>query len=206
MSAPVPSCRQFRARHNHPQTRPDWQRHGSLELEGASVIAVAQNVGLACRFDYDVTLTEVDVMELNKTEAVEVLNRIVELELSGAVRYTQYSLMVFGHARIPIMHWMRQQAAEALTHATQAGEEVTAMGARISLDIGELAGTHHESVDDIMQELLLHERKGIELYRRLLKLSLDCSISLEEFARQKIRNEEMHVSEIEKMLRRRGDA
>jgi hypothetical protein len=38
---------------------------------------------------------------------------------------------------------------------------VTAMGARISLDIGELAGTHHESVDDIMLELLLHERKGM---------------------------------------------
>jgi bacterioferritin len=99
-------------------------------------------------------------MELNEHEAVEVLNRIVELELSGAVRYTQYSLMVFGHARIPIMSWMREQAAEALLHATQAGEEVTAMGARVSLDIGELAGTHHESVDDIMQELLLHERKA----------------------------------------------
>src|ERR1700687_3573493 len=71
-------------------------------------------------------------MGLNKHEAVEVLNRIVELELSGAVRYTQYSLMVFGHARIPIMSWMREQAAEALLHATQAGEEVTAMGARVS--------------------------------------------------------------------------
>ena len=145
-------------------------------------------------------------MELSKQEAVDVLNRIVELELSGAVRYTQYSLMVFGHARIPIMSWMREQAAEALLHATQAGEEVTAMGARISLEIGELAGTHHESVDEIMLELLLHERKGIELYRQLLKLSLDRSVSLEEFAREKIRKEEMHVAEIEKMLRRRGDA
>jgi bacterioferritin len=145
-------------------------------------------------------------MELNKQEALEVLNRIVELELSGAVRYTQYSLMVFGHARIPIMSWMREQAAEALLHATQAGEEVTAMGARISLDIGELAGTHHESVDEIMLELLLHERKGIELYRQLLKLSHNCNVSLEEFAREKIRKEEMHVAEIEKMLRRRGDA
>jgi hypothetical protein len=27
-------------------------------------------------------------------------NRLVELELAGAVRYTQYSLMIFGHARI----------------------------------------------------------------------------------------------------------
>jgi hypothetical protein len=54
-------------------------------------------------------------------------------------------------------------------------------------------GLTHQSVDDIMLELLLHERKGIELYRRLLKLSEDCSISLEEFAREKIRNKEMHI-------------
>jgi bacterioferritin len=86
-------------------------------------------------------------MELNKDEAIELLNRIVELELAGAVRYTQYSLMLFGHARIPIMSWMRQQAAESLLHATQAGEEVTTLGARLSLGIGELAGTHHDSID-----------------------------------------------------------
>jgi bacterioferritin len=145
-------------------------------------------------------------MELNKSEAIDLLNQIIELELAGAVRYTQYSLMVFGHARIPIMGWMREQAAEALVHATQAGEEVTALGARVSLRIGDLAGTHHDSVDDIMQALLMHERAGIELYRQLLKLSEGGSVSLEEFARQKIRNEEMHVAEIEKMLRRRGDA
>ena len=91
--------------------------------------------------------------------------------MAGAVRYTQYSLMVFGHARIPIMGWMRERAAEALVHATQAGEEVSALGARVSLGIGDLAGTHHDSVDDIMQALLMHERAGIELYRLLLKLS-----------------------------------
>jgi bacterioferritin len=145
-------------------------------------------------------------MEDHRDEAITVLNQVVELELAGAVRYTQYSLMIFGHARIPIMHWMRQQAAEALLHATEAGEEVTAMGGRVSLDIGELAGTHHASVDEILQELVIHERRGIELYRKLLKLSEGWNISLEEFARGKIRGEEMHLAEIDKMLRRRGDA
>ena len=145
-------------------------------------------------------------MELSRDEVIDLLNRIVELELAGAVRYTQYSLMIFGHARIPIMDWMREQAAESLLHASQAGEEVTTLNGRVSLGIAALAGTHHESVDDIMQELLVHERKGIDLYRQLLNLSKDRSVSLEEFARQKIRNEEMHVAEIEKMLRRRGDA
>jgi bacterioferritin len=145
-------------------------------------------------------------MQDNRQAAIAVLNRLVELELAGAVRYTQYSLMIFGHARIPIMHWMRQQASEALVHATEAGEEVTAMGGRVSLDIAELAGTHHPSVDEILQELVIHERGGIDLYGQLLKLSEGWSVSLEEFARAKIRSEEMHLAEIEKMLRRRGDA
>jgi bacterioferritin len=145
-------------------------------------------------------------MEKNREDAIAVLNGLVELELAGAVRYTQYSLMIFGHARIPIMEWMRKQASESLVHATEAGEEVTAMGGRVSLAIAESAGTHHSSVDEILQELVLHERRGVELYRRLLKLSDGWSVSLEEFARGKIRGEEMHLAEIEKMLRRRGDA
>ena len=51
---------------------------------------------------------------LQAEEFSVVLNRLVEFELGGEVRYTQYSLMIFGHARIPIMHWMRKQASEAL--------------------------------------------------------------------------------------------
>ncbi len=72
---------------------------------------------------------------------------------------------------------MREQAAEGLQHATEAGEEITSLGGRVSLGIGELAGTHHESIDDILRELIVHERKGIELYQQLLRLSEGCSVS-----------------------------
>src|SRR5262252_7262952 len=89
------------------------------------------------------------------SKIVDVLNEIVELELAGAVRFTQYSLMVFGHARIPIMSWMRNQAQTSLEHAIQAGEEVTALGGNVSLAIGELVGTHHPTVDDILEEMLV---------------------------------------------------
>jgi bacterioferritin len=101
---------------------------------------------------------------------------------------------------------MREQASESIRHATEAGEEVTALGGQVSLGIAELAGTFHSSVDDILQELRIHERRGIDLYRKLLKLTEGWSISLEEFSRTKIRGEEMHLAEIDKMLRRRGDA
>jgi bacterioferritin len=145
-------------------------------------------------------------MDIDRDETLQTLNEIVELELAGVVRFTQYSLMVFGHARIPIMHWMREQAQQSLAHAIQAGEEVTALGGNVSLAIGELVGVHHPSVDDMLKEMLVQERRGIDLYRRLLALSEGRSVSLEELARQMIRNEELDVAEIEKMLRTRGDA
>ena len=142
---------------------------------------------------------------IDSKKVVKALNDVLELELAGAVRYTQYSLMVFGHARIPITGWMSAQANEALMHATAAGEEVTALGGKPSLAIGELVGTHHESIDEIMRELVVHERKGIEYYTRLLRLVEGRHVSLEEYAREMIRAEEMHVAEIEKMLRKRAD-
>src|SRR5262245_17367890 len=122
-------------------------------------------------------------MELDREDVMKTLNEIVELELAGAVRYTQYSLMVFGHARIPIMDWMHKQALEALDHASIAGEEVSALGGRVSLGIGELVGTHHDTVDEMMQEMMVHERRGIDLYVRLLDQVADRSVSLEELAR-----------------------
>jgi bacterioferritin len=145
-------------------------------------------------------------VDLDRDDVISTLNEIVELELAGAVRFTQYSLMVFGHARIPIIDWMREQAAESLMHATLAGEEVTTLGGQVSLSIGELVGTHHDAVDQMMEEMVHHERRGIALYERLLALVEGRHVSLEEFARQQLRNEAVHVSEIEKMLRRRGDA
>jgi bacterioferritin len=145
-------------------------------------------------------------MALDVDKTVTVLNDIVETELAGAVRYTQYALMVFGHGRIPIQSWMQEQANESLLHATAAGEEITTLGQRLSLGIGELVGTHHATVDEIMQELLGYERRSAELYRTLLAVVEGESVSLEEYARSMIRAEELHISEIQKMLRKRGDA
>lgn len=143
---------------------------------------------------------------MDRDRTIDVLNEIVEIELAGAVRYTQYSLMVFGHGRIPITGWMRQQASEGLLHAAAAGEEVTTLGGRPSLGIGELVGTYHASVDEIMQELLDYEGRSVALYRKLLGVVEGADVSLEEYSRQMIRAEELHISEVQKMLRKRGDA
>ena len=61
-------------------------------------------------------------------EIINTLNQILELELAGVVKYTHYSLMVFGHNRIPIVSWMKDNANEGLVHAQKAGDLVTLLG------------------------------------------------------------------------------
>jgi bacterioferritin len=135
---------------------------------------------------------------------VATLNRILETELAGVVRYTHYSLMIFGYNRIPIVSWMRMQAAESLTHAQEAGERITQLGEHPSLSIGHLLETHRHDLGDILRESLEHEKAGLGHYKDLLDLVEGRSVFLEEYARQMVFQEETHVGEVEKMLRRTG--
>ncbi len=142
----------------------------------------------------------------SKTEkqVVATLNRILELELAGVVRYMHYSFMIFGHNRIPITSWLRGQAAESQAHAVLAGEHITALGGHPSLKIGELLETHRHDVEEILKEAHTHEREGLDEYRKLLALVTGKSVMLEEYARAQIASEEQHLAEIRKMMRKPG--
>jgi bacterioferritin len=143
--------------------------------------------------------------ELDKQHAIRLLNGILEAELAGVVRYTHYSFLVFGLNRIPIVSWLREQAAESLTHAQQAGEMITLLGEYPSLTIGALLDSHQTDIGAIMRESLESEAKALALYRELLKCAQDRSVILEEYARNMVYAEELHASEVDKMLRRPGE-
>lgn len=140
-----------------------------------------------------------------KQQAVEILNNIMELELAGVVRYTHYSLMVYGYNRIPIVSWLKSNANESLVHAHKAGELVTLLGGHPSLKIGTLLETEKHDMGDILRESLEHEKTAIAKYYELLKAAEGKSILLEEFAREMIVGEELHLDEVNKMLRKAGD-
>ena len=142
---------------------------------------------------------------IDKEQVVGVLNRLLEAELAGVVRYTHYSFLVFGFARIPIVAWLREQADESLKHAQQVGEWITTLGAYPSLGIGALLDSHKHDMSAILQESLTTEGEALTLYRQLLQLVEGRSIALEEFARQMIHAEELHAAEVDKMLRKPGD-
>src|SRR5712671_7050771 len=99
--------------------------------------------------------------EIDKKAVVALLNEILETELAGVVRYTHYSLMVFGHNRIPIVSWLRGEATTCLGHANEAGELVTHFGDHPSLRIGALLETHKHGINDILIESLDAEKAGL---------------------------------------------
>ena len=144
-------------------------------------------------------------MAINNEQVIDQLNRILECELAGVVRYTHYSMMIFGYSRIPIVAWFRGEATESLAHAQQAGEMVTRLGGHPSLAIGDLLETHAHDIGQILRETLLAEHNALALYVALLKLVEGRSVALEEYARDLIAQEEAHIDEIDKMLRKPGE-
>jgi bacterioferritin len=143
--------------------------------------------------------------QLDKASVVTNLNKILELELAGVVRYTHYALMIFGYNRIPITSWMQAQADESLAHAREAGEMITHLGEHPSLAIGPLLESHKHDIGDILHESLEHEREALVAYRELFAMVVDRSVLLEEYARRMISLEEMHQGEVDKMLRKPGE-
>ncbi len=143
--------------------------------------------------------------ESRNKAAIDALNRIMEFELAGVVKYTHYSLMIYGYNRLPIVSWMKGNADESLAHAHKAGGLVTLLGGHPSLKIGPLLETEKHDIGDILRESLEHEKSALSAYYDLLKIVEGQSVLLEEYAREMIVNEELHLDEVNKMLRRPGD-
>tara|TARA_B100001123_G_C15213019_1_gene988066 strand:- start:946 stop:1368 length:423 start_codon:yes stop_codon:yes gene_type:complete len=138
---------------------------------------------------------------MDKNKIIDKLSDIFDLELSGVIRYTHYSLMIFGANRLPLVDFFKAQATESLTHANLAGEHITGLGGHPPLNINNIKETFKHDISEILKETLEHEKKAIKTYYELLSLIDDRAVYLEEYARSMIGQEELHVMEVEKMLK-----
>ena len=86
-------------------------------------------------------------------------------------------------------------------HARQAGEILTGLGGHPTQGISAIEETHDHSIEAILSESVAHERRALDLYRQLLGLAESNSVYLEEYARSQIGAEELHVIEMNKLLR-----
>ena len=143
--------------------------------------------------------------ELDREKTSQLLNKILEFELAGVVRYTHYSLMIIGPNRIPIVDFMKAQAQESLMHAQQVGEVLTGLEGHPSMKVANIEETHEHSIEAVLTESLNHEEQALNLYKDLLDVVENASVYLEEFVRSMIGTEELHCIELKKMLRDYGN-
>jgi bacterioferritin len=139
--------------------------------------------------------------EINSQEVCDILNEIMEYELAGVVRYTHSSMMVSGPYRLPIVTFLKEQAAESLMHAQLAGEKIAGLDGHPSQKIAKIEETNRHTIKDILEESLEHELHALNLYKKLLGSVENKSIYLEEYARAQIGEEEEHSLELKIMLK-----
>ena len=140
-------------------------------------------------------------IEINSKEVCDILNSIMEYELAGVVRYTHSSMMVSGPYRLPIVSFLKEQAAESLMHAQLAGEKIAGLDGHPSQKIAKIEETNRHTINDILEESLQHELHALSLYKKLLTCVENKSVYLEEYARAQIGEEEQHSLELKIMLK-----
>ncbi len=84
--------------------------------------------------------------EQKKQNAIDIFNKIMEIELAGVVRYTHYSLIVFGYTRISIVSQMEENTQKRLVHTHKVGKLVTLHSGYPSLKIGSLLETEQHNI------------------------------------------------------------
>ena len=105
---------------------------------------------------------------MDNKKVIEKLCEIFDLELSGVIRYTHYSLMIFGYNRLPLIDFFKAQATESLDHANLAGEHITGLGGHPPLNLSAIKETFKHDIKDILKETLNHEKNAIKVYYELL--------------------------------------
>ena len=141
-------------------------------------------------------------MNANDTNrTVAVLNRLLEAELAGVVRYTHYSFLVFGFGRIPIVSWLRG-AGDRIARARAAGRRLDhdARRATRRWRSGRCSTRTRPTSAPCCASRCRPRAPPCALYRELLDVVAGNSVALEEFARQMIQAEELHAAEVDKML------
>jgi bacterioferritin len=132
-------------------------------------------------------------------DTTQILNAILEAELTGVMRYTQYSLSLHSSSQSDMIQFLQEQATESLQHAQQVGALLTQYCDRPSLNIAALEALTDASPDRILQKSIQHETMALGLYRDLLEAA-EHHDELEAFARTMIEEEEEHSAELRKMF------
>ncbi|HMF39325.1 MAG TPA: hypothetical protein VKQ32_01465 [Polyangia bacterium] len=120
---------------------------------------------------------------LDRDATVEVLNRILHVELNGVMQH-------FHH------RWMSNWLQSSRPRAIAIGQHIASLTGGPSVGVDALMDEALVSAEDMMDAVRGYEQQRVEEYRKLLELVAGRSEGLEAFARAQIAAEERHAAEL----------
>lgn len=138
---------------------------------------------------------------MSNENLIKSLNKDLEREMAGIVRYLHHSFIVFGPHRGPLVQMFRQQAQESMMHAIQLGEKITALGGHPTVKVDQVFEPGEQTIEDMIEENLTAEREQLDLYTEQLKSIGDSNLPMKLMLENIIVEEQSHVEEMEKYLR-----
>ena len=120
---------------------------------------------------------------LDTAATVEVLNRILHMELSGVMQH-------FHH------RWVSRWLRTSRPRAVAIGQHIASLQGGTAVDVGDLMEEALSGSADILNAALAHEEERVGEYRRLLELVSGRSDGLETFARTQIAADERMMAEL----------
>ncbi|MEM7554128.1 MAG: ferritin-like domain-containing protein [Cyanobacteria bacterium P01_A01_bin.84] len=139
--------------------------------------------------------------ENNQEQSIKVLQKILEFELQGVIRYTYYCVMLDKKSReSKILDFLKEQAQESLHHAQLVGDLLVKIKGYEPLQILPNYQLQNYSVVNILMASKAHEQEAIDYYNRLLEMEQGCNSYLEEFASKMVIEEGEHSQELKEMI------
>jgi bacterioferritin len=120
---------------------------------------------------------------LDTAATVEVLNRILHVELSGVMQHYHH-------------HWMSRWLQSSRPRAIAIGQHIASLTGGPSVGVDRLMDDALVSAQDMLDAVRGYEQNRVEEYRKLLELVAGRSEGLEAFARAQIAAEERHAAEL----------
>lgn len=120
---------------------------------------------------------------LDTNATLEVLNRILHVELNGVMQH-------FHH------RWMSNWLQSSRPRAIAIGQHIASLTGGPSVGVDALMDDALASAENLMDSVRGYEQHRVEEYRKLLELVAGRSEGLEAFARAQIAAEERHAAEL----------
>ncbi len=134
---------------------------------------------------------------MDRTKAIEALNKALALEHAAAIQYGQHALLVSGLWRRVFAGFFADQSRSAQEHVLKFGEKVVALGGVPTVEVA----TVRQSTD--LEEML---RQDLELERETMKAYLEAhaaaegDVALRTMLETHIESEQRDIEELERYL------